>query len=219
MRINEKYCKKYMRLAKHIAEDENPCLSRHIGVVIVDPVINRIKGTGFNGPPEKTPHPDEPDYLRDIVWPQLTEDERLTAKAKAEGVNLNDPKEVSHWDERRWSFGADEFVEAFANKGICPRRIIGVPSGARLELCSCEHGEKNAIVNCGEAPDGCWMFCWCGVPCWDCTKLIIASHISKVICFQNDKDYSYGSRWLLRKAGVELEIRDKETLEVVNGKG
>jgi deoxycytidylate deaminase len=205
MRINEKFCKKWLRLAKQIAEDENPCYSRHIGCVIVNPITNKLKGTGYNGPPAKTPHPDDPEYLRNVVWPQLTESEKQSAVecARVNGI----PCRVM--DE-------DHFVFSFAHRRICPRRIIGAPSGSRLELCSCEHGEKNAIYNACEEIDGCWIFCWCGVPCWDCCKAIINAGLSKVVCLSVDgPDYSLGSRWLLKNAGVALEIRDPVTLEVI----
>jgi deoxycytidylate deaminase len=48
--MNDKFVGKYMRLAKQIGEDKNPCHSRKIGVVVVDPVSNKILGTGYNGP-------------------------------------------------------------------------------------------------------------------------------------------------------------------------
>lgn len=203
MAINEKFCKKWMRLARQVAEDQNPCLSRHIGCVIVNPITNKIKSTGYNGPPSKTPHPDEPDYLRDIVWPQLTEQEI----EKAFENITDDWRDIS----------VDTFVKQYAHCGKCPRRIVGAKSGERLELCSCEHGEKNAIYNASEELYGCWMFCWCGVPCWDCSKAIINAGLKKVTCLKVDgPDYSMGSRWLLDHAGVELEIRDNITLEVID---
>ena len=45
-----------MKLAKEIANDQNPCLSRNVGVIVVDPKTNGIVGAGYNGPPENTPH-------------------------------------------------------------------------------------------------------------------------------------------------------------------
>ena len=193
-----------MRLAKLVAEDQNPCLSRSVGVVIVDPLKNRVLGTGYNGPPRGTPHPDDPEYLAHIAWPQLTRQEKETALVNAGHMTAYVFKDS--YD----AIKKDTFIIAYANKGICPRRAVGVKSGERLELCSCEHAEKNAIANAGQSVWGAWAFCWCGVPCWDCTKLIINAGIEKVICFNWGKDYSLGSRWLFNKAGVELDIREPE---------
>lgn len=65
--MKDKFTHKYMRLAKQFGEDSNPCLSRHIGVVIVDPVDNNVAGIGYNGPPPGTPHCDTREYLGDVL--------------------------------------------------------------------------------------------------------------------------------------------------------
>jgi deoxycytidylate deaminase len=205
MKINEKFIRKYLRLAKHIAEDENPCPSRHIGSVIVDPVTNRPKGNGYNGAPEKTPHPSSSEYMREVVWPQLTTDEISVAIVKAKDLGYEHN-----------TFDVDAFVNAFGDKGFCPRKVVGCPSGQRLELCSCVHSEANAITRAGCDLNGCYIFCWCGVPCVECTKLIINSGIKKIFCVKlYPVDYSFSSRWLLKKAKISLEIRDPETLDIL----
>ena len=73
--LSDKFIKKYLRLAKFISEDQNPCYSRHVGAVIVDPVINKVVGTGYNGPPKDVPHCDSSEHLKNVVWPQLTQTE------------------------------------------------------------------------------------------------------------------------------------------------
>jgi len=194
--LSDKFIRKYMRLAKQVGEDLNPCMSRHIGVIIVNPVQNRILGTGYNGPPKNTPHPDEPVYLREVVWPQLTSTE----------LELLATKSITD---------VEQFVSQYGNKRICPRKIIGAASGCRLELCSCEHAEKNAIVNACQDVHGSWMLCWCGIPCWDCSKLIINSGIIQLVCIDWGKDYSLMSRWLLEKKGIRIQMRNPETLDTV----
>lgn len=202
--MKEKFIKKYMRFAKLVGEDQNPCHSRSIGVVIVDPTTNRVLGTGYNGPPKGSPHPDNPEYLDKIVWPQLTKEEKRKALVEGGCICEEDFSVIHDTDQR------NIFLKTYSNCKKCPRKIVGAESGQRLELCSCEHGEKNAIINAGKSVYGAWMFCWCGVPCWDCVKLIINSGIKKVFCFDWGKDYSVGSRWLLNKAGVEIVVLDKE---------
>ncbi len=189
MQIKEHHAKKYMRLAKQVGEDNNPCYSRHIGVVIVNPVQHKIVGSGYNGPPRNVPHCDDPEYLKSVVWPQLTDGEK------------------DYFFVRNASGGKDcgSFVEAAGGCKTCPRKLIGAASGKRLELCSCAHAETNAIVNAGQDLAGCVMFCWCGVPCYECSKLIINSGIKKIYVINWGADYSDGSRWLFENAQVEVE--------------
>ena len=186
--LSDKFIKKYMRIAKVVGEDQNPCYSRQIGTVIVDPIRNAIIGTGYNGPPKGTPHCDNPVYLQDIVWPQLTMTERAM-------TNCND---------------AQEFKKMWGYTHTCPRRIIGANSGERLELSSCEHSERNSIYNATGDTNNCYMFAFCLLPCWDCTKAIINAGISKVYCLKEEKDYSFGARWLFEQSKVEIVERDKE---------
>lgn len=198
--------KKYMRLAKQVGEDNNPCFSRHIGVVIVNPVHHRLVGTGYNGPPRDVPHCDDPHYLREIVWPQLTDQEKAhffdtNGQAVAESVNKAG---VGALPGTRDEQECNNFVGTASGCKTCPRKLIGAKSGQRLELCSCAHAETNAITNAGQDLTGCLMFCWCGVPCFECTKLIINSGIKKIYVINWGADYSMGSRWLFKKAGVEI---------------
>lgn len=198
MEFKEKFIRKYMRLAKQVGEDNNPCHSRKIGVVIVDPVANKILGTGYNGPPRDTPHCDDREYLEQIFWPQLTEEEKKLAIMAALPTTFpplspdNQPNPCKLVCDR------------FANSQTCPRKIIGAPSGKRLELCSCAHAETNAIVNASDNLYGSAMFCWCGVPCFECTKLICNAGIKAVFCIDWGGDYSHGSRWLFQKSGVTI---------------
>lgn len=214
--LKSRHCKKYMRLAKQVGEDGNPCYSRHIGVVIVNPLHHRLVGTGYNGPPRDTPHCDDPEYLRDVVWPQLsvTEKERFVNSAFIDqktgthrgpvGCTLEE-FEGKNEDQRR-----DYAVGVHGDCKTCPRKLVGAPSGVRLELCSCAHAETNAIVNAGQDLHGCVMFCWCPVPCVECTKIIINSGIKEIYCWTAECDYSYSSRWLFKKAGVQVNEHPQE---------
>ncbi|MCH8217596.1 MAG: hypothetical protein IH892_12605 [Planctomycetes bacterium] len=74
--MNNKFIKKYMRLAQQVGEDSNPCYSRHVGIVIVNPVQNRILSIGWNGPPRGVPHCDSFEHLNDIFWEQLSRDDQ-----------------------------------------------------------------------------------------------------------------------------------------------
>jgi dCMP deaminase len=191
--LSDKFVKKYLRMARFVAEDQNPCYSRHVGAVIVDPVINKIVGTGYNGPPKNVPHCDSKEHLKEVVWPQLNQHE----------VSLIEMKPLTN----------EEFIEKYADCKTCPRKLIKAGPGERLELCSCAHAEANAIVNASQNLCGCYMFCWCPLPCVECSKLIINSGITRIYCYKEKKDYSVGSRFILTNAGVEIYELDKNYVD------
>jgi deoxycytidylate deaminase len=187
LKLTDIEIKKWMRLAKAVKDVENPCYSRQIGVVIVDPDTNSLVSSGHNGPPQGCPKNDDPDYLRNVVWPQLSGEEKAN---------------ICH----DFTFTEDKFTDKFANCKTCPRRVIGAPSGKRLELCTCIHGEVDAVTRANRNVSGCCMFCYCGVPCIECTKVIINAGIATVISINHGKgDYSlYSSRWLFEQSKVRL---------------
>lgn len=181
-------------MAKFVAEDQNPCFSRQIGSVIVDPDANRVMSTGYNGPPRGTPHTNTVEYLREFLWPHLSQKDKWELMNSCDVANLK-----------------NEWVNHYINCKTCPRKLLGIPSGQRPELCSCEHSERNAIFNAGCDLKGCYIFCWCGIPCQDCTKAICNSQLSKVYCLASDlPDYSPGSRWIFKNSGVKIIELDKD---------
>jgi deoxycytidylate deaminase len=193
--------KKFMAIAKGVMNSENPCPSRAIGTIIVDPETLSVVSTGHNGPPGDLPRCDDRDYLENVVWGQLLPQEKENALRNHLTMSDKENKE--------------KFLDLFADCGQCPRKVIGAPSGIRLELCTCAHSEANAVIKAARDITGMWMFCYCGVPCHDCCKPIIESRLSTVVaidkhepgCSYEQKrraDYSYGSRWMLEKAGVQL---------------
>lgn len=203
--LTDEELRKFMRLAKNVEDAENPCLSRSIGTVIVDPVMKNVVSHGHNGPPEGAPRCDDHNYLGSVVWPQLSPAERKIALADARQVDGDD-------DYNRRSFQAKH-----AGCGKCPRRLINAPAGVRLELCSCAHSEAMAVTKAGRSVAGMWLFAHCGVPCIECTKVIIESRIAKVFCIHDNPDYphseacktdySYASRHLYGYSKTELICR------------
>ena len=178
-----------MRLAKEVAHDQNPCLSRRVGVVVVDPSTNGIVGAGYNGPPEGTPHCNEVPFLENFVWPQLTSEEKVCLG----------------------SVDKTTACEYMAKQNKCPRNLLGYSSGKRSELCSCQHAERNALNKLPIPAKGLAMFCWCGVPCIQCTGSIINAGIKEVHCLVED-DYHPTARWLFHKSGTDLLEHDIATI-------
>jgi dCMP deaminase len=193
--LSNKFIKKYLRMAKFIAEDQNPCYSRHVGAVIVDVEINKVVGTGYNGPPKGVPHCDSTEHLTNVVWPQLTQQEKDL---------LIEWKPITN----------EELLEKYAGCKVCPRKLIRAEAGQRLELCSCAHAEANALINAAQKVVGCTMFCWCPLPCIECSKLIINAGIKEIYCYKEEKDYSVGSRFIIKKAGVIINELDKNFIDM-----
>ena len=184
-----------MRLAKVMADDQNPCLSRKVGVVVVDPSTNGIVGAGYNGPPENTPHCTSVEFLTNFFWPQLTSVEKSYFK----GLGLDTPEKISQWNQ-------------------CPRNILGYSCGKRAELCSCQHAERNALNKLPIPAKGLAMFCWCGVPCIQCAGSIINAGIQEVHCIK-EKDYHRSSRWLFEHGNTTLIEHDVIDLELEKNNG
>ena len=84
--------------------------------------------------------------------------------------------------------------------------------GSKTEHCvRTTHAEQNAICQAaklGISIDGATLYCKM-TPCGVCAKMIINSGIKRVV---SEKDYHAGreSKELFKKAGVQLEILDKE---------
>jgi deoxycytidylate deaminase len=186
-----KWVCKYMKLAKTLADDNDACFSRKIGVVLVSSE-NTIISMGYNGAPRKCPHNDDHRYLLHIYEDMLTDrDEEY----------LRDTYGVD---------SAKDFVNQFTGSKQCPRRILGVESGQRLDLCSCAHAERNCLANAnvaGVSTLNSIMYCWCGCPCRDCAIQIIQARVGKVVCLKCEDDagdYDNAARWLLEQSEVEL---------------
>jgi dCMP deaminase len=84
--------------------------------------------------------------------------------------------------------------------------------GSKSEHCiRTTHAEQNAIVQAarfGVSTDGAALFCKM-VPCYVCAKLIITAGIKRVVA-ENDYHVSKRSKEIFKKAGVKLDILNKE---------
>jgi len=210
----DKWTRKFMKIAKVIAEDNQACHSRKIGVVIVSN-DNRLISMGYNGSVEGAPHNDSEQYLAHLWANLLNEDQKIKAVAKH---NLDNViiENSCHLDRATCDGYGEDFVRKFTNCGTCPRRLLDLPSGVGLEYCNCSHAERNAIFNAarkGIATEGAKIICWCGVPCHDCSIAIVQAGIKKVYCLETTgPDYSVSSRGIFQMAGVELNRINPELI-------
>jgi deoxycytidylate deaminase len=185
----DKWTRKYMKLAKTLADDNESCYSRKIGVILVTAGNSATCG-GWNGSIRKGEANDSFNRLFHIFKEVMTPEQKATALAKY-GVAT-----------------ATDFAAKHAGCQTCPRKLLDIPSGQGLDLCNCAHAERNALANANRAglvTLGSEMFCACGVPCHDCAIQIIQAGVKRVVCLKTSHpDYSPSSRYLFQEAGVGL---------------
>ena len=195
-----------MKLAKVMADDQNPCFSRRVGAVVVDPLTNGIVGAGYNGPPENTPHCNDIEFLKYFFWPQLTslEQEKIYSY-----VHIGNKDSLSYTDQDLND--SNKACQFLSQENQCPRNILGYSCGTRSELCSCQHAERNALNKLPIPAKGLIMFCWCGVPCIQCSGSIINAGMQEVHCIK-EMDYHVSSRWLFKYGNTALVEHDAANL-------
>lgn len=208
--MKDKFIKKFMRQARLVGSDQNPCLSRGIGSVVVDPVRERVVSMGYNGPARGIPHADTEEFLREYVFPQLTKEDKCYI--------FNTCKDIGDNYDDHLSFDGDDFARTFEGCKTCPRKLVGAVSGQRLDLCQCVHSEHNAILNATECLAGFYMFAYCGIPCVECSTAIIQSGIKRVYCLRKAHEEKsaymfWRSQWLFDKADVEVVRLDEEWID------
>ena len=163
------------------------CMSRHIGAIIAGD--KRIISTGYNGPPEGTHHCDSDERYQEL---------------RAYVVDYSQGRDDKTLDtlEREWGTR-------------CPRQIMDFRSGEGLHLCPAAHAETNAIVNAardGSVVKGATMYCYCPMPCFECTKLIINAGIRKVF-FLGGSSYDRWAPLLFSASNTQLVHVQQELVD------
>ena len=95
-------------------------------------------------------------------------------------------------------------------RDICPRRVIGFPSGQGLEICPAGHAERNALINAarlGIKTNNTKLYMTCGVPCSPCMVEIINSGVEEIICTSMDI-YDDTAMYLLENCDIKVRIFD-----------
>lgn len=157
------------------------CYSRKIGAVLVRD--NSLISTGYNGPPRGVPTCDQ-------RW-------AIDKAFKEKYGHHIEP------DETKGTTPQDP-------KGICPRRIIGFPSGQGLEICPAGHAERNALINAarlGIETKGTKLYMSCGIPCTPCTVEIINAGVEEIICSKSTI-YDDTAIYLLENNDLKVRIFD-----------
>jgi dCMP deaminase len=99
--------------------------------------------------------------------------------------------------DKRWKIDF-RFAQKYKDKlpsdetsviGVCPRRIIGFPSGQGLEICPAGHAERNALINAarhgiktkGTSDEPTTLYMGCGIPCTPCLVEIMNAGVSEIV--------------------------------------
>lgn len=100
--------------------------------------------------------------------------------------------------------GAPSGLKSCAEKGVCLRDELGIPSGTKAELCYGVHAEQNAIIQAarmGINIEGATLYCT-HKPCSICAKMIINAGIVRVV-FENDYPDEFTTK-LFDESGIEV---------------
>lgn len=208
--IKDKFIAKYMRQVVFLASDNIPCLSRGVAAIIVDVERNSIISEGYNGPPKGVPHCDTPEYVENYLIPMMSEQDKEIARKK-----IREKDKIFYATEEAFT---EELCELICNSKKCPRQVLDIPSGERLELCTCAHAEQNAIDVAGQNLFGAAIFVSAGIPCYLCCRDIINSGLKYVFCLGNDYPKADISLWMLKNAGLKVFRVNKEWINNENDK-
>jgi len=91
---------------------------------------------------------------------------------------------------------------------FCIRKLIGVPSGERHELCRGLHAEQNCLIQCarnGVSSDGATIYVWGGTPCVICAKMLVNAGVRRVVATEKYPD-DFGLA-VLEEADVEVKVQ------------
>jgi len=90
---------------------------------------------------------------------------------------------------------------------FCIRKLSGVPSGERHELCRGLHAEQNCLIQCarnGVSSDGATIYVYGGTPCVICAKMLVNAGVRRVVATEKYPD-ELGLA-IMEEAGIEIKV-------------
>lgn len=106
--------------------------------------------------------------------------------------------------------------QSFESSDKCPRKRMGYKQGEGLQHCSAVHSEVNTVLQSarlGVNTKGSTLYCYCNVPCINCSKELINAGIQRVVCLGKEEYFNnngLSSIEMLTQAGVQLDIINME---------
>ena len=90
---------------------------------------------------------------------------------------------------------------------FCIRKLSGVASGERHELCRGLHAEQNCLIQCarnGVSSNEATIYVWGGTPCVICAKMLVNAGVRRVVATEKYPD-ELGFA-IMEEAGIEVKI-------------
>jgi dCMP deaminase len=90
---------------------------------------------------------------------------------------------------------------------FCVRKLLGVPSGERHEICRGLHAEQNCLIQCarnGVSSADSTLYVFGGTPCIICAKMLINAGVAHVVCSEEYPDRLGPS--FLGEAGIDIRV-------------
>lgn len=89
---------------------------------------------------------------------------------------------------------------------LCPRKVLGFPSGTMMELCPAQHAEENAVSNAarnGVSTVGCTLYMNTVIPCQKCFGTLINAGIVEIVIESTDM-YDKFTQFLLSNSSIKI---------------
>ena len=96
----------------------------------------------------------------------------------------------------------------------CIRDEMNIASGEKQETCRAIHAEQNVIIQAalhGISLEGSTIYCT-HTPCVLCAKMLVNARIKRFVSFSKYSDDRFID--LFRKAGIEIDIKDRPPSEI-----
>lgn len=99
----------------------------------------------------------------------------------------------------------------------CPRKLLNVPSGEKLELCLAIHAEVRCVLRAaliGKSTKNSTLFINCGIPCKNCLVALIGAGITRIVCNKKGSKtgnfeeifYDKESKYVVRKSNLVIDF-------------
>ena len=92
----------------------------------------------------------------------------------------------------------------------CPRKVLGFPSGARMDLCPAQHAEENAVSNAarnGVSTIGCTLYMNSVIPCQKCFGTLINAGIVEIVV-EDLTIYHENTEFLINNSSIKIRRFD-----------
>lgn len=110
-------------------------------------------------------------------------------------------------DRRILATGYNGAPSGIGHCPFCVRKLLGIPSGERHEICRGLHAEQNCLIQCarnGVSSADSTIYIFGGTPCIICAKMLINAGVAHVVCSEEYPD-RLGPAFLA-EAGVDIRV-------------